>query len=317
MKAKGNDKEYAQIVRDTEKAYEMLAMRAACSMNRDTLQLYWNLGEKLASAEAERRHGSHFIGAVARRLGEEMPERGFSAAALGYMRRFYLLYRGIAPQELEALFCLPWPYHKCIMDRCGGDTDKALYYAGQALSLGLSRADLASRMALSFYERAGRSAEAMKPRLPEYGSALGQELVQDMEGLPFHTRRMARKAGEPLKKALARFFVGNGLACCGMDVAVRTGDMAVVLDLVMYSRALRRCIVAEFVHGEESGADKATALLHASALDASRPEGEGEAIGLLICKTESGVRARYVCGGPDPLDLSALPSEGAIEAALA
>ncbi|MCD8294860.1 MAG: PDDEXK nuclease domain-containing protein [Clostridia bacterium] len=306
--------EYASLAQEVGRAYERMAVRAAVSMNRDTMQLYWSLGEKMASEETAARHGTHYIGALARRFKEEMPEREFTATGLGYMRRFYLLYRGVQPLDLEGLFCLPWSYHRGIIDRCPGNPDKALYYAALTLSTGMSRKDLMTRMDLSFYETAGRPAAEPRFRLPEYGSPLATELMQDMEDTQATGKRMPRKAREPLKRKLIKLFLLKGLSCSGADMCVRMGERHVCLDLVMYSRELKRSVLVEFVPEAVSAADMETILLHASALDDIRMEGEGETIGLLICRAEDGVHARYVCR--EPSDLSSLPTEEAIEANL-
>ncbi|MCD8307592.1 MAG: PDDEXK nuclease domain-containing protein [Clostridia bacterium] len=308
--------EYAALAQDVMKTYEEMAVKAAVSVNRDTLQMYWSLGEKISSEDTVRRHGTHYIGVAARRLKAELPDRDcFTTTSLGYMRRFYMLYRGVEPEELEALFCLPWSYHKSIIDRCTGDPDKALYYAALALATGMSRDALKTRMDLSFFESAGRPGTELKFRLPEYGSELCNELMLDLADALPSGRRMAKKAREPLKKSLTRFFLYKGLAYIGTDVSARVGERHVCLDLVMYIREMRRSLIVEFVAEAVSSADRETILLHAAALDETRAEGEGETIGLLICRAEDGIYARYVCRTPDIL--AALPAEEAIEAYLA
>ncbi len=310
-----DEDEYAALAEEVSKAYEDMAVRAAYSVNRDTLQIYWNLGEKIASEDTVKRHGSHYIGVVSRHFRDALPERDFTATNLGYMRRFYVLYRDASPEEREALFCLPWGYHKSIIDRCVNDRGKAMYYAALALSTGMSRKALKTRMDLSFYEGAGRPEASIRFRMPDYDSDLGRELMQDMQDAQTAGRRMTRKAREPIRKSLVRYLLYKGLSYNGTDVSARVGERHVCLDLVMYSRELKRMLLVEFVPEAVSSADKETILLHASALDETRCEGEGETVGLIICRAEDGIRARYVCR--TPVDLSSLPAEEAIEANLA
>lgn len=74
--------------------------------------------------------------------------KGFSSTNLKYMHRFYELYPlAFRPQvvdesslqdigenhpqlvdETECIFRIPWGHHRILMDKCGGNEEKALFY---------------------------------------------------------------------------------------------------------------------------------------------------------------------------------------------
>jgi hypothetical protein len=59
---------------------------------------------------------------------------------------FYELYAGVEnrPQPVddltEAIFLIPWGHNRLIIDKCKGDTEKALFFVRQTLENNWSRA---------------------------------------------------------------------------------------------------------------------------------------------------------------------------------
>ena len=109
--------------------------------------------------------GSHFYEQISRDLQEELPDiKSFSLRNLLYMHQFYRLFSGIAPQagaqsaesgitpQVDAqlndnqVFCLPWGHLKLLIDKCGDNLQKALFYVRITIENNWSRAELLNQL---------------------------------------------------------------------------------------------------------------------------------------------------------------------------
>src|SRR5438105_15206556 len=82
--------------------------RAALSVNRELVMLYWRLGSAILKQQAERNYGRGVIDRLAADLRREFPERkGFSPRNLWYMRAFAEAYSAERILQ-QAAAELPW-----------------------------------------------------------------------------------------------------------------------------------------------------------------------------------------------------------------
>ena len=113
-----NDPEYLAWVQQLSERYRRSQIKAAVSVNREMLLLYWRLGKDIAELHAESRWGSGFFETLSRDLRKEIPNaKGFSPRNLRYMKRFYELFPedGAFLQQVVAempsggeVFSVPW-----------------------------------------------------------------------------------------------------------------------------------------------------------------------------------------------------------------
>ncbi len=134
--------DYAAWIAEIAGNAGIMQVKSAYSVNREMLMMYWSLGEELAKADTMDL-GSGYMEEASRDLKALLPsQRCLSPTNLGYMRRFYLLYRSLSPIEREELFCVPWGHHRVIMDKCGGDVQRAMFCVRETLAHGWTRAYL-------------------------------------------------------------------------------------------------------------------------------------------------------------------------------
>ena len=138
------DKDYSQWVKELVARYRQSQIKAAIKVNQELLQFYWELGKDIVERDAENQYGRKFYASLSRDLKEALQTDGFSERNLRYMRSFYLLYNErvkilpqlvansdstIVPQDVAELFMVPWGHHRCIIDKCCGNPEKALDFS--------------------------------------------------------------------------------------------------------------------------------------------------------------------------------------------
>ena len=85
--------EYNQWLADVKSGIRQCQIKAAMSVNRDLLQLYWQLGHDIAIQQSEARWGDGLIARLSRDLTAEFPEmRGWSERNLRSIRNWYVSY---------------------------------------------------------------------------------------------------------------------------------------------------------------------------------------------------------------------------------
>jgi len=147
------------------------------------LAFYWALGKDIEKMQAEQKWGSSFFATLSMDLRTVLPgQEGFSETNIRYMKRFYVLYSQILPQlvekvenenlpqlvedlgdnEINPLFvdiicAVPWGHHRYIIDKCKGDSAKALFYVQKTIENNWSRACLLNWLDTDLYKRQGKA----------------------------------------------------------------------------------------------------------------------------------------------------------------
>lgn len=79
---------------------------------------------------------------------------------------------------MEELVSVPWGQHRCIIDKCKGDSKKAHYYIRGTIAMGWSRSQLADVLEADLYARKGKSIDNFAQVLPPEESKAVSELVK-------------------------------------------------------------------------------------------------------------------------------------------
>ena len=109
------------------------------------VRFYWKLGKGISSMSEQFGYGTRFYKTVSDDLKSILPDvKSFFPTNLKYMRYFYEMYPDavICPQvedelitdancpqvgdDLQIIFRIPWGHNKIILDKCKGNSAKAL-----------------------------------------------------------------------------------------------------------------------------------------------------------------------------------------------
>lgn len=326
------DKDYTLWVKELVKRYRSSQIKAAIKVNRELLHYYWELGKDIEDKQVDNKYGSKFYTALSRDLRHEMPDiEGLSETSIRYAKRFYLLYRQhitILPQLVEEsekanipqiveryyseLFSIPWGHHRCIIDKCSNDSNKALFYVHQTVENGWSRSMLLNFISTDLYERQGKALTNFTKTLPDTMSDLAQELTKDPYNFAFtgitesYNERLLKDA---LLDNITRFLIelGTGFAYVGKEYRVKIGEAENFIDLLFYNLSLSCYVVVEVKIGKFAFADIGQLGGYVVACNhLLRKEGrDNPTIGLLICKEKDRIQARYALeSSSQPLGIS-------------
>lgn len=318
------DSEYKQWIQTLSKRYRQSQIKASVHVNHEMLAYYWELGRDIVQLHAEQRWGSGFMRSLAQDLKQELPHAtGLSLTNLYYCKKFYLLYNEevinfpqvggklanivenqIFPQvegKIQThLSAIPWGHHKYIMDKCEGNTDKALFYVRQTVENGWSRAVLLNWIDSNLYERQGKALTNFSVALPEETSDLAREITKDPYDFAFAgiTGRYNEKTlKEALLKNMTDFLVelGTGFAYVGKEYRLQIGETENFIDLLFYNLQLRCYVAIEVKIDKFDARDIGQLGTYVTAVNhiLRDPEKDNPTIGLLVCKSKDNTLAQY------------------------
>ena len=330
--------EYRNWIADLKRRYKATQVKAAVAVNSALIEYYWNLGKDISEKYAQAALGNEFYVRVSADLKECLPNvSGFSPQNLKYCSYFYRLYADSAvtlsspqvvdsnarpspqlvdlqkkpdsglkvenmvlPQLVAKLVQVPWGHHRFIIDKCGGDRGKALFYVSRTIEQGWSRNVLLNMLSTDLYEREGKAQTNFELTLPKPESDLAVQLVKDPQ--VFEVLGLEKEYQEAdLKKALVASIektilsFGRGVAFMGSEYPVELGGEEKLIDLLFYVVPLHRYLIVEVKTGRFEPADLGQLLGYKVMVKHSlnTPE-DHEPIGLLICRDHNRVLAQYM-----------------------
>lgn len=336
------ERDYQLWIQKLTKRYRRSQIKAAVGVNREMLTFYWYLGHDIVEMHVEDRWGEKILTNLSADLQKTLPNAtGLSRRNIYYCKQFYELYLPlvkVVPQveaqtkdneesssnasdkfvpQVEAqinedLFSVPWGHHKCIMDKCKGNVDKALFYVHQTVENGWSRDMLLNFISTNLYERSGKSLNNFKTTLPQEASDLAKEITRDPYNFAFTGITGAyneRKLKDALLNNITQFLIelGAGFAYVGKEYRLQIEDKEKFIDLLFYNLKLSCYVVIEVKIGPFDFQDAGQLSGYVVACNhLLRIIGrDNPTIGLLICKEKSKTLAQYALeGSSQPLGIS-------------
>ena len=208
-------KEYNEWLANVKTGIRHCQIKAAISVNKDLLQLYWQLGHDIAIKQSEAKWGDGLIARLSRDLTAEFPEmKGWSERNLRRVKLWYPTYSQYVairtqvvseidthalqteelptnktspirtqvvsklPQFENVFFSIPWGHHVMIMQKCK-DIGAAIFYISQTVENNWSRSALEWQIESNLYERQGKAITNFSQTLPAPQSDLAQQLTKD------------------------------------------------------------------------------------------------------------------------------------------
>ncbi len=260
--------------------------RAALSVNRELIELYWQIGREILRRQEERGWGAKVIDQLARDLKEE-GHRGFSRSNLHYMRLFAQAW----PKDefvQQAVGQIPWGHNMVLLDKLK-DPAIRLWYAERAAVEGWSRNVLEHQVATQLHLRQGNATTNFAGTLPAPDSELAQEMLRDPYDLSFLPgERIAeeRDLEEALLADIVKFMLelGGGLTFAGRHKRLEVGGDEFFIDLLFFHVDLLRYLVVELKIGKFKAEYAGKLNFYLNAVDDQiRLPHHRETIGILLC----------------------------------
>lgn len=298
MKPVQPPKGYLAFLGDLKERIRTARVRAALSVNRELVLLYWDIGREILARQSAQGWGAKVIERLAADLREEFPDmRGLSPRNLKYMRAFA---EGWPDRQIvqQLVAQLPWGHNVRLLDKVE-DSATREWYARKCIENGWSRAVLEAQIETGAHRRQGKAITNFARTLPAPQSELAQQILKDpysFDFLALHDDAVERDLERGLLQHLKDFMVelGVGFAFVGSQVHLEVDERDFYIDLLFYHLQLRCFVVIDLKMGEFQPEYAGKLNFYLSAVDAQRRHpGDGPTIGILLCKGLRGLVVEY------------------------
>ena len=273
-------------------------MRAALSVNRELVLLYWQLGQDILTRQRQQGWGAKVIDRLARDLQKEFPDmKGFSPRNLKYMRAFAEAYPN-EPIVQEVLAQITW-YHNIALIEKLKSPEERLWYAQKTVENGWSRNVLVHQIETGLHRRLGAALTNFDRTLPKPQSDLAQQLLKDpynFEFLSLGEEVQERDLERALVNHIRDFLLelGVGFAFVGSQYHLEIDGDDFYIDLLFYHLRLRCYVVIDLKMKEFQPEYSGKMNFYISAVDdLLRHPDDQPTIGIILCRGKKKTVAEY------------------------
>jgi predicted nuclease of restriction endonuclease-like (RecB) superfamily len=293
--------EYQAFLTHVKQKYQKAQIKAACAVNYEMIQFYWQLGQMIIEKQDQTAWGSKFLEQLSKDLQTEFPgTTGFSKRNLERMRQFANLYDHLE-FATQAVSQLPWGHIIVLMQQVK-DPDAREWYARSVLKNGTSRNVLLIQIEQNLYERQGKNSHKktnFNERLPLPQSNLATQLFKDpydFRFLPVTEEAEELEIEKSMVNHISKLLLelGTGFAYMGNQYRITIEGTDYFLDMLFYNVYLRSYFVIEIKAGEVKPEHVGKLNFYLAVVDdlLKKPE-DNPSIGLLLCKKNNKVVAEY------------------------
>ncbi len=290
---------YAELLETLKERVQAAQLKAAASVNRELIQLYWSIGRDILERQQQEGWGTRVVDRLAADLRKTFPEmRGLSPRNLKYMRSFAEAWPEIGFVQ-QAAAQIPW-FHNCVILDKLKDPAEREWYVRATIENGWSRAILVMQIESRLIDRQGQAPSTFDRTLPAPQSDLAQQTLKDPYNFDFLTigrDAQEREIETALIDHLADFMVelGQGFAYVGRQVPLVVDGDEFYLDLLFYHVKLHCYVVIELKAGEFKPEYAGKLNFYLSAADdlIRNPEVDHPTIGILLCKSKKNIVVEY------------------------
>lgn len=292
--------DYAATLAELKNRVMEAQIKAAVSVNKELLQLYWNIGKTIAEKQELGGWGTNVIERLAKDLRNEFPRtEGFSRTNVFRMRAFFLAYQKVpqAVGQIEELpiFRIPWGHNILLIERIK-QLEERLWYAKKAIENGWSRSMLIIWIENNLFKREGKAITNFKNTLPLPQSDLAQQITRDPYCFQFlsleedfRERELEQGLIDHVQNLLLEF--GRGFAFVGRQCPLEIDGSEFFIDLLFYHTTLHCYVVAELKNEKFQPEFAGKMNFYLGAIDRLlKKENDNPSIGLILCKSKSKIQ---------------------------
>ena len=170
---------YKLFITELKTRIQTTQVRAALSVSRELITLYWQIGQDIVTAQKQYAWGDKVLERIAKDLQDALPGvEGFSKANLYRIRAFYLSYADESQFVAQLVRQIPWGHNIVLLQKLK-DASQRLWYAQQTLEHGWSRSILELQIKSKLFERSGKAISNFAHTLPPLQSDLAQQILKD------------------------------------------------------------------------------------------------------------------------------------------
>lgn len=292
-------REYAALLNDIKKRIISARIKAARSVNKELITLYWGIGKSITEKQIEQGWGDGIVEKISADLRKEFHNIfGLSVQNLWYMRKFYLEYKDKPiPQQLVGE--LPWGHNILILSKLK-DTREREYYLRASADMGWSRNVLLNQIKAKAYQLSLKKKQHnFEKALPVHLSEQADESLKSIYNLdflgvtrPILERDLEKRIVEKIKHFILE--LGSGFSFIGNQCRIELGGNEYFIDLLFFNRKLRCLVAVELKTGDfkPEYAGKMDFYLHLLN-DKVRLKDENPSIGIILCAQKKNIVVEY------------------------
>lgn len=289
---------YETLVNDLKNLIYKKQYHVLKSVNAETINLYWEIGEEIYRQQCEKGWGKSIVEILSKELQKEFPgAKGYSAANLWRMRTFYLTYRNsekLAPLVRE----ISWSNNIIIMEKCKDDLQRE-FYIQMGKRYGWTKRILANFVEAQAYEKyllnqSNFDLTLSKERRMQAKLAIKDEYTFDFAELSpeYSEHELEVQLVNHIRSFLIE--MGGDFTFIGNQYHLMAGNKDLYIDMVLFHRRLRSLVAIELKIGEFEAEYTGKMELYLTVLDdkVKLPD-ENPSIGIIICKSKDKIYVEY------------------------
>ena len=179
-----DSKDYLTFLNDIKQDIQNSRVKAALSINKELILLYWRIGKEVLQRKKEQGWGSEVVKALSQDLKHEYPDiKGFGERSLVYMQTFAAAY-----PDYEFTQATPaqitWYHNQTILDKIK-DHQTRIWYIQKTIENGWSRNVLVMQIEAQTHLKLGAAQTNFSLTLPKPTSDLAQQLIKSEYNFEF------------------------------------------------------------------------------------------------------------------------------------
>mgnify|MGYP001585172409 FL=1 len=293
------NKDYLQLLQEIKVKIKSAQIKAAISVNKELISLYWDVGRIIAEKQALGKWGDSIVDMLASDLKREFPDmKGFSRANLFNIRQWYLFYSKMDEKVQQLVRQLPWGHNVIIVSKIK-EPAEVVFYLTEVLKNNWSRNVLIHQIESGLYTRKEMISHNFEATLPVPQSDLAQQTLKDpyvFDFLSLGEEAQEREIEKELTKHITKFLLelGAGFSFVGSQYPLEISNQDYYIDLLFYHLKLRCFIIIELKTGEFKPEYAGKLNFYLSAVDKIlRQKEDNPSIGIILCKSKDKVIAEY------------------------
>jgi predicted nuclease of restriction endonuclease-like (RecB) superfamily len=300
-------------------------IKAALSVNKELIALYWDLGRQISEKQQMNGWGSQVVNRLSQDLCSEFTgNTGFSRSNLYAMKQFYEFFHQLGGQfeetgtveivhqlggqfqlensipEIVEKYCfnIPWRHIVLLLQKIKNKTEM-LFYLNATIENNWSRNILNIQIESGLYKRRGKAVTNFFNILPMPQADLLNETLKNPYNFDFMTldknvreRELERGLVANISKLLME--MGKGFAFLGEQYQLTINKKDYFLDLLFYHVRLHCYVVVELKIGEFEPEYLGKMNFYLSAVDSLlKTENDNQTIGILLCKNQNSLDVEF------------------------
>lgn len=307
------EKSFTQIV----KLIQQSKKRAYASVNKELIDLYWNIGKYISKKVESDGWGKGTVEKLSAFIQNELTGiSGFSSQNLWRMKQFYEVYSPF-PKLSSLLRELTWTNNIIILSKAKSIEEKE-FYINLSIKEKYSTRELERQINSSVYERFLLSQKKLstllteldksskkeklsplmrelgKPRLSQINEVFKDKYIFEFLDLPkdFSEKDLRKSLIKNLKDFILE--LGKGFSFIGEEYRLQVGNKDFFIDLLFFHRSLK-CLVAIDLKIDEFSPEYLGKMnFYLEVLDKKQKlVHENPSVGLLLCKTKDDEVVNY------------------------